>query len=77
MSWKANDLPAGIWICWCCRADAERLSVFPSGLAILIAISETLHIENMTLAGGALREGLIYGMVGKNRSCDVRERAAG
>ena len=54
----------------------ERLSVFPSGLAILIAIFETLHIENMTLAGGALREGLIYGMVGKNRSCDVRERAA-
>ncbi|NCB56006.1 MAG: guanosine-5'-triphosphate,3'-diphosphate diphosphatase [Gammaproteobacteria bacterium] len=54
----------------------ERLSVFPSGLAILIAIFETLHIENMTLAGGALREGLIYGMVGKNRSCDVRERTA-
>lgn len=30
----------------------------------------------MTLAGGALREGLIYGMIGKRRSCDVRERTA-
>ena len=36
---------------------AERLTVFPSGLAILIAIFETLGIESMTLAGGALREG--------------------
>ena len=54
----------------------ERLSVFPSGLAILIAIFETLQIQNMTLAGGALREGLIYGMIGKRRSCDVRERTA-
>lgn len=54
----------------------ERLSVFPSGLAILIAIFETLSIDHMTLAGGALREGLIYGMIGKRRSCDVRERTA-
>ncbi len=54
----------------------ERLSVFPSGLAILIAIFETLQIQNMTLAGGALREGLIYGMIGKRRNCDVRERTA-
>ncbi len=41
----------------------ERALVFPSGLAILIAIFETLHIENMILAGGALREGLVYGML--------------
>ncbi|WP_024871444.1 guanosine-5'-triphosphate,3'-diphosphate diphosphatase [Tolumonas lignilytica] len=54
----------------------ERLSVFPSGLAILIAIFEILLIDNMTLAGGALREGLIYGMIGKRRNCDVRERTA-
>ena len=54
----------------------ERLSVFPSGLAILIAIFEVLKIDHMTLAGGALREGLIYGMIGKRRNCDVRERTA-
>ena len=54
----------------------ERLTVFPSGLAILIAIFEELRIDNMTLAGGALREGLIYGMVGRKRDCDARERTA-
>lgn len=54
----------------------ERLTVFPTGLAILIAIFETLKIDNMTLAGGALREGLIYGMVGRKRDCDARERTA-
>ncbi|MBP8172998.1 MAG: guanosine-5'-triphosphate,3'-diphosphate diphosphatase [Aeromonadaceae bacterium] len=54
----------------------ERLTVFPSGLAILIAIFESLNIDNMTLAGGALREGLVYGMVGRKRDCDARERTA-
>ena len=54
----------------------ERLTVFPSGLAILIAIFEELRIDNMTLAGGALREVLIYGMVGRKRDCDARERTA-
>ncbi|MFC0441816.1 guanosine-5'-triphosphate,3'-diphosphate diphosphatase [Aeromonas media] len=55
---------------------AERLTVFPSGLAILIAIFETLGIESMTLAGGALREGLIYGLLGNNHDCDARDRTA-
>lgn len=41
----------------------ERALVFPSGLAILIAIFQRLDIECMTLAGGALREGLVYGML--------------
>ncbi len=36
----------------------ERALVFPSGLAILIAIFSELNIQCMTLAGGALREGL-------------------
>ncbi|MEE1339602.1 MAG: guanosine-5'-triphosphate,3'-diphosphate diphosphatase [Succinivibrionaceae bacterium] len=44
----------------------ERLTVFPSGLAILIAIFESLNIKSMSLAGGALREGLIYSMLGKS-----------
>ncbi|WP_218838969.1 Ppx/GppA phosphatase family protein, partial [Enterococcus faecium] len=33
------------------------------GLAILIAIFTELNIQCMTLAGGALREGLVYGML--------------
>lgn len=52
----------------------ERALVFPSGLSILIAIFESLDIESMTLAGGALREGLVYEMVAELRQDDIRTR---
>ncbi|MCE0493833.1 guanosine-5'-triphosphate,3'-diphosphate diphosphatase [Vibrio salinus] len=52
----------------------ERALVFPSGLSILIAIFELLGIEAMTLAGGALREGLVYEMVDELRQSDIRSR---
>ncbi|CDG23124.1 Guanosine-5'-triphosphate,3'-diphosphate pyrophosphatase [Xenorhabdus poinarii G6] len=50
----------------------ERALVFPSGLAILIAIFQALNIESMILAGGALREGLIYGMLDLPIEQDIR-----
>lgn len=40
-----------------------RRAIFPSGLSILIALFEQLSIEEMQISGGALREGLIYGML--------------
>ncbi|MER0128014.1 guanosine-5'-triphosphate,3'-diphosphate diphosphatase [Franconibacter daqui] len=52
----------------------ERALVFPSGLAILLAIFNELHIECMTLAGGALREGLVYGMLHLAVDQDIRSR---
>lgn len=52
----------------------ERALVFPSGLAILIAIFEQLNIECMTLAGGALREGLVYGMLHLTVDQEIRSR---
>ncbi|MBC8944427.1 guanosine-5'-triphosphate,3'-diphosphate diphosphatase [Xenorhabdus indica] len=52
----------------------ERALVFPSGLAILIAIFQALGIESMTLAGGALREGLVYGMLELPVERDIRAR---
>ena len=52
----------------------ERALVFPSGLSILIAIFEELKIESMTLAGGALREGLLYGMLHYPVDRDIRSR---
>ncbi len=52
----------------------ERALVFPSGLSILIAIFEALEIDNMTLAGGALREGLVYGMLELPIEQDIRAR---
>lgn len=43
--------------------SAERAQVFPSGISILIAIFSVLNLNTITLAGGALREGLIYQML--------------
>lgn len=52
----------------------ERRHVFPSGIAILIAIFRTLEISGMTLSGGALREGLLYSMIPSQQQQDVRKR---
>lgn len=52
----------------------DRLSIFPSGLAILCACFEVLSIDIMTFADGALREGLLYDMIGRIQHEDVRER---
>ncbi|PLR34281.1 guanosine-5'-triphosphate,3'-diphosphate diphosphatase [Chimaeribacter californicus] len=52
----------------------ERALVFPSGLSILIAIFKALNIDTMTLAGGALREGLVYGMLHLPIEQDIRHR---
>lgn len=52
----------------------ERALVFPSGLSILIAVFQALQIDSMTLAGGALREGLVYGMLNLPVDKDIRTR---
>ena len=51
----------------------ERIPVFAGGLAILIAIFRTLGVDYLLLSGGALREGLVYEMLG-NRTLEIRER---
>lgn len=53
----------------------DRQSIFPSGFAILYACFEELGIQSMELTGGALREGLLYDMIGRIRHEDVRERS--
>ncbi|CAM3129070.1 guanosine-5'-triphosphate,3'-diphosphate diphosphatase [Vibrio rarus] len=52
----------------------ERALVFPSGLSILLAIFELLNIDEMTLAGGALREGMVYEMIKQLHQEDIRLR---
>tara|TARA_R100001440_G_scaffold12432_6_gene21975 strand:+ start:2523 stop:4031 length:1509 start_codon:yes stop_codon:yes gene_type:complete len=52
----------------------DRQSIFPSGLVILLAAFESLGIETMTYTDGALREGLLYDIVGRIQHEDVRER---
>ncbi|MBB1507137.1 guanosine-5'-triphosphate,3'-diphosphate diphosphatase [Pseudoalteromonas sp. SG41-1] len=52
----------------------ERRLVFVSGLAILIALFEALEIDKMGLAGGALREGVLYSMIPEFHNHDIRKR---
>ncbi|WP_206617991.1 exopolyphosphatase [Hahella sp. KA22] len=52
----------------------DRLSIFPAGLAILMAAFDVLQIEEMEFCDGALREGLLYDMIGRIHHEDVRER---
>jgi exopolyphosphatase/guanosine-5'-triphosphate,3'-diphosphate pyrophosphatase len=52
----------------------DRQSIFPAGFAILLAAFESLDIDSMTYTDGALREGLLYDIVGRIRHEDVRER---
>lgn len=53
----------------------DRKPVFAGGLAILIGLFQQLEIHQLRISGGALREGLIYGMTNPERleSADVRQ----
>ena len=53
----------------------ERLPVFPGGLAILAEVLEVFGIDNMRVADGALREGLLYDLVGRLTDEDARVRS--
>lgn len=53
----------------------DRRSIFPSGLAILIAICEQLSIDRFGSSEGAMREGVLYDMLGRLAPEDVRERS--
>ncbi|HEX7417421.1 MAG TPA: exopolyphosphatase [Steroidobacteraceae bacterium] len=52
----------------------ERRAVFPGGVAILAEIFEVLRLEHMHVADGAMREGLLYDLVGRFTDEDARER---
>jgi len=51
----------------------NRAPVLPGGLAVLIAVFETLGIEQMHVSEQALREGLLYDLVGRIQHKDTRE----
>lgn len=55
----------------------ERARVLPGGLAILRAIFKSLRIESMTPSAGALREGVLYDLLGRIRHEDVRDQTIG
>jgi len=53
--------------------SGNRAPVFPGGLAILLASFKALEIEKMNCSGNALREGLLYDMLGRSEQTDIRE----
>jgi exopolyphosphatase/guanosine-5'-triphosphate,3'-diphosphate pyrophosphatase len=53
---------------------ADRRPVIAGGAAIIEAVFETLHVESMQPSPGALREGVLYDLIGRIRHEDVRER---
>ncbi len=52
----------------------ERRPVFPGGVAILLGIFHVLGIEHMRVSPSALREGLLYDLLGRIQHEDVREQ---
>lgn len=54
---------------------ADRARILPGGLAILCGIFESLQLEHMEATSGALREGLLYDLLGRVHDHDVRENS--
>ena len=50
----------------------DRRSVWPGGLAIMIAVFEELGIESMEVTDAALRIGVLYDLLGRSQHDDMR-----
>ena len=55
--------------------DPERAAVLPGGVAILSAIVDGLRIDRLVPSSGALREGVVYDLLGRFGHEDVRDRS--
>ncbi|MGB5261795.1 MAG: exopolyphosphatase [Gammaproteobacteria bacterium] len=53
----------------------DRKPVFPGGFAVLFGVFEALGIEQMNVSDEALREGLLYDLVGRIQHDDIRGRS--
>lgn len=51
----------------------RRMPVFTGGVAILSAVFDALGIEHMQVSDGALREGLLYELIGRTEDKDTRD----
>ena len=55
--------------------SADRVPVFPGGMAILAEVMSALKVDALEISTGALREGLLYDMLGRLHDEDARERS--
>ncbi|MCP5792699.1 exopolyphosphatase, partial [Klebsiella pneumoniae] len=53
----------------------DRRAVLPAGLAILYAVFEVLEIDRLAYSDGALREGVMYDLLGRFKHEDIRDRS--
>jgi len=51
----------------------DRLPVFPGGLAIMTAVFDELALRQVTIAEGALRQGVLWDLLGRVHHRDIRE----
>jgi exopolyphosphatase/guanosine-5'-triphosphate,3'-diphosphate pyrophosphatase len=54
--------------------NPDRYPIFAGGLAILYATFKALGIQKMQVSDGALREGLLYDLLGRLYNDDIRSR---
>jgi len=52
---------------------ADRVPVLPGGLSIMLAVFEALEVPHMALATGAMRQGILYDMLGRFHHHDMRD----
>jgi len=53
--------------------QADRIPVLPGGFSIMAGVFAELEIEHMAVAGGALREGVLYDLLGRFHHHDQRD----
>ena len=51
----------------------DRIAVLPGGFAIMSAVFAELGVEHMALANGAMRQGILWDMIGRAHNRDMRE----
>ena len=61
---RADDLPG---------LRHDRAPVLPGGLAIMLAVFDGFGIEKMSVSEGALRQGVLYDLLGRVEHRDMRE----
>ena len=54
-------------------SEPDRIPVIPGGLAILNAVLSELEIDELTPATGAMRQGLLYDLLGRVHHKDMRD----
>ncbi len=53
----------------------DRRAVLPAGIAILYAVFDVLNIDKLVYSDGALREGVMYDLLGRFQHEDIRDRS--